>query len=78
MVNGLQLPPHIMRTAAHKLPACDADSATLKAIVERGKLPGATQSFASRSCALGLGDEVELLVKMPTEIKGELDPGTMD
>lgn len=47
-------------------------------MVEHGKLPGATQSFASRSCALGLGDEVELLVKMPTEIKGELDPGTMD
>ena len=38
-------------------------------MVGRGKLPGALQRFAPRN--LGIGDEVELLVQMPTEIEDE-------
>ena len=40
--------------------------------MERGELPGALQGFApSRPRALGIRDEVELLLEMPPEIEGE-------
>ena len=65
VVNGLQPPPCIMRTAVHMFAAHDADSATLEAMVECSELPRAAP------CALSLSDEVKLLVEMPTEIEAE-------
>ena len=65
VVNGLQPPPHIMHTAVHTFTARGTDSASLEAMVECGELFGATPR------ALSMGDKVELLVEMPTEIKGE-------
>ena len=67
--NGLQPPPNLLHEAVHKFTPRDADTATLEAMVERGELHGALPRFAPRS--LGIGDEVELLVQMPTEIDGE-------
>ena len=70
--NGLQPPPSILHTAAHKFTPRDADTATLKAMVERGKLPSTLQRLApGQPRALGIGDKVELLLEMPTEIEGE-------
>ena len=67
--NGLQPPPNLLHEAVHKFTPRDADTATLEVMVERGELHGALPRFALRS--LGIGDKVELLVQMPTEIDGE-------
>ena len=65
--NGLRPRPNVLHTAAHKFTPRNADTATLEAMVERGGLHGALQKFALRSP--GIGDEVELLVQMPSEIE---------
>ena len=70
--NGLQPPPSVLHTAVRRFTSRDANTATLEAMVERGEIQGALQGFAlSRPRVLGIGDEVELLVQMPTEIEGE-------
>ena len=43
--NGLQLLPNVLHTAVDKFTPCDADTATLEVMVERGELLGALQSF---------------------------------
>ena len=63
--NSLQPPPNVLHAAVHKFTPRDVDTATLEVMVEQGELPGALQRFAPRS--LGIGDEVELLVQMPTD-----------
>ena len=70
--NSPQPPPSVLRTAVHKFTHQDADTATLKAMVERGELLGTLQSFAlGRPHVLGISDKVELLLKMLTKIEGE-------
>ena len=69
--NGLQLLPNVLHTAVDNTPR-DADTATLKVMVERGELPGALQSFTlGRACVLGISDEVKLLLEMLIENEGD-------
>ena len=71
--NGLHPLPYIVRTAVHKFTPRDADTATLEAMMERGELIGTTAEsfFPNQPRALLIGDEVEVLIGMPTEIEGE-------
>ena len=71
--NGLHPPPYIVHTAVHKFTPRDADTATLEAMMERGELIGTTAEsfFPNQPRSLLIGDEVEVLIGMPTEIEGE-------
>ena len=73
MDNSLQPLPSVMHTAVHRFTPRDADTATLKAMLERGELIGtpAESFFPSRLCTLGISDKVKVLVEMLTEIEGE-------
>ena len=67
--NGLQPPPSVVHTAVHKFTPRDADTATLEAMLERGELIGtsAESFFPNQPRTLGISDEVEVLMEMPTE-----------
>ena len=71
--NGLHPPAFIVHTAVHKFTPRDADTATLEAMMERGELFGTTAEsfFPNQPRSLLIGDEVEVLIGMPTETEGE-------
>ena len=71
--NSLQPLLSVLRTAVHKFTPRDADTATHEAMLERGELIGTTAEdfFPKRPCTLGISDEVEVLVEMPTEVEDE-------
>jgi hypothetical protein len=75
LVNRLEPPPHVLHIAVHGFTARDADTATLEAMFEQGELGGHAEFGSSdvrtQNARLAPGDEVELLVELPTEVEEE-------